>query len=469
MPLRSLDKFLLIGLLILQSNTTYGDNKQNTVPESVANELILISEAASQVILAKQELINSSQRNKQQLFAQAFIDSVKVQYRHSYSKEIDHSQHPYIQALFRSMQSVMEDNRILLLDQNIKDKGLIPATFLVQLSSYFSKRNIPITLKLTGLNQNTINPLNRPNTFEQEAIKQLQHQAKNKITLVQDEQLLFFRPQYFRAQCKSCHQDTSLKNGSFYGGISLTIDLNTPESKASYPTKESQSYSLNKINIAVATHKQHIHQDKNDIKGAWIDYISQLARLIDAKVHFINSPPERLMDMLNKKQVHLAFPVTAHQAQRFNFRVIDGAGLRENPGLCFKQTRFVPFLHSSNLLKRYLILIPNSLKLESFPELKGRQLHTLHGSSYHDRAIQLLSKNRVQAVFVDDSVSMYKESMNKALNLACSSFHGRQSNKHLMAGHALPQKQIDELEMAVRTLGSYNLFFRQQYTNLSNN
>jgi hypothetical protein len=69
----------------------------------------------------------------------------------------------------------MEDNRTLFLDEDISDKGFIPAVYAFQLSRKYSTKGIGIKFKFTNESHKIRNMFNEPDNWEIKAIEHIKN------------------------------------------------------------------------------------------------------------------------------------------------------------------------------------------------------------------------------------------------------------------------------------------------------
>jgi len=179
--------------------------------KSEIEEIAHIYSASMQYIFKQQTLINSQIQQKPNLFGQLFINNVKSTYLKKYNNKHFPGEHNLAtKTLLEVMIEVMEDNKTLLLDQDITFKGFIPAIFAFQISERYSQKGIGIKIKFTNELSRVRNKFNIPDLWEMDAIKQLQ---QHKLTEIYDEKasfrgvasLRYITPVPMSNMCLTCH------------------------------------------------------------------------------------------------------------------------------------------------------------------------------------------------------------------------------------------------------------------------
>lgn len=141
--------------------------------KEIITEVAKIYQASLEYIFNQQSLINSTELRKEKLFGQSFIKDIKKQYNDTFNQPFPNSSEKHVDHLLTLMMLVMEDNRTLLLDNDISVKGFIPAIFAFQLSQKFNKRGVGLNIKFTNLGDRVRNKLNSPDEWEQLALSVL--------------------------------------------------------------------------------------------------------------------------------------------------------------------------------------------------------------------------------------------------------------------------------------------------------
>jgi len=199
---------LLILLLILPLSTLA---LGNTSKKQEIQEIAKIYSASMQYIFKQQTLINHQSQDKEVLFGNKFIDKIKL----TYKKKFNTSSFPdenklTIKVLLEVMVEVMEDNKTLLLDEDIKFKGFIPAIFAFQISEKYSKKGIGLKVKFTNELDRVRNKFNSPDSWEIAAIGKLKQQALSEFYDPKgfykgSESFRYIIPVTMSPMCLTCH------------------------------------------------------------------------------------------------------------------------------------------------------------------------------------------------------------------------------------------------------------------------
>ena len=195
--------FLLLSLFVSAENIT---------PVQVKiKEIAKVYSASMTYIFRQQALINSQTTDKAELFGTQFIDNVKSTYKKKYSSDAFPDEDILaIKTLFEVMIEVMEDNKTLLLDEDITFKGFIPAIFAFQISQRYSQKGIGIKVKFTNELARVRNKFNNPDTWEIDAINKLKAgnlaEYYDENGLFRDKQAnRYIIPVPMSSMCLTCH------------------------------------------------------------------------------------------------------------------------------------------------------------------------------------------------------------------------------------------------------------------------
>ncbi len=174
-------------------------------------EIAKIYSASMQYIFKNQTLINQKNPHKEALFGSNFIKHVKSTYQQNFNtNSFPDEKSLAIKVLLEVMIEVMEDNRTLILDEDINFKGFIPAIFAFQISERYSKKGIGIKVKFTNEADRVRNTFNNPDPWESKAIQKLK---QHKLSEYYDENGLYkgvkssryMIPVTMSAMCLTCH------------------------------------------------------------------------------------------------------------------------------------------------------------------------------------------------------------------------------------------------------------------------
>lgn len=174
-------------------------------------EIAKVYSASMTYIFKKQTLINSQTGDKTELFGEQFVDNVKTTYLQKYNSDAFPDEDILaIKTLLEVMIEVMEDNKTLLLDEDIAFKGFIPAIFAFQISQRYSQKGIGIKVKFTNELARVRNKFNNPDDWETVAIDKLK--AQNLHEYYDDKALFhgkkasrYITPVPMSAMCLTCH------------------------------------------------------------------------------------------------------------------------------------------------------------------------------------------------------------------------------------------------------------------------
>lgn len=182
-----------------------------TSPKSEIQEIAKIYAASMQYIFKQQTLINLQRQDKEALFGEKFIDNIKSMYKTKFNTQhFPDESILTIKVLLEVMIEVMEDNKTLLLDEDIKFKGFIPAIFAFQISEKYAKKGTGLKVKFTNELGRIRNKFNIPDAWEMDAIEKLKRQDLaeyyDKAGLYKGtESFRYIIPVAMSAMCLSCH------------------------------------------------------------------------------------------------------------------------------------------------------------------------------------------------------------------------------------------------------------------------
>ena len=187
-------------------------------------EVSKIYSASMMYIFNNQSLINQTNINnrKAELFGEKFINNIKRTYKTKYkASHFPSDKVPTFKVLLEVMEEVMEDNKTLLLDNDIKFKGFIPAVFAFQISEKYTTKGIGIKVKFTNDAARIRNKFNSPDEWESSAIIKIK---SNNLPEYFDDSVLtkaglsqrYMVPVKMKPMCLTCHgtpKDNSLNQG----------------------------------------------------------------------------------------------------------------------------------------------------------------------------------------------------------------------------------------------------------------
>ncbi len=176
----------------------------------VVSELSQMYRASMTYIFRQQKLINQRGGDKSALFGRTFINNVKQTYKKDFSEAFPKQDHVLKRMLVQVMVEVMEDNRTLITDDDIKAKGFIPAIFAFQISEKLSTKGLGVKIKFTNNTDKVRNKLNTPDEWETKAMDVIQ---RLKLPIYFDHTTTFDgRPSYrhfaqvkLTPMCLACH------------------------------------------------------------------------------------------------------------------------------------------------------------------------------------------------------------------------------------------------------------------------
>jgi len=201
-------KRLILLFILLATSISEAEDISN---KNKIQEIAKVYSASMQYIFKNQTLINNQSQQKEALFGSKFISNVKSTYKKKFITNTFPDENILaIKVLLEVMIEVMEDNRTLILDQDITFKGFIPAIFAFQISERYSKKGIGIKVKFTNDADRVRNKFNTPDPWEMGAIKNLK---QNKLAEYYDENGLYrgtkssryMIPVTMSAMCLTCH------------------------------------------------------------------------------------------------------------------------------------------------------------------------------------------------------------------------------------------------------------------------
>lgn len=222
-------------------------------PEQFMTEVSDLFLASMYFVFKNQKLINQPAVDKSSLFGRPFLKGLRQAYEDKFNKKYSNRNSRLHTALLKAMIDVMEENRTLILDDDISFKGLIPATYAFQLSEKLSRKGIGVKIKFTNSANTVRNQLNLPDPWEIDTMKKFQllnvaSYFDETSTLNNVPSYRYFIPLKLDRFCLDCHGATkqnplnagkdksqwsnidvtgfemeNWKMGDFAGGISMTI------------------------------------------------------------------------------------------------------------------------------------------------------------------------------------------------------------------------------------------------------
>jgi len=196
--------FIILCIKIAQADDVVVHDKESIT------EIAKVYHASMVYIFNKQSLINSSTQNKDGLFGQSFIGKIQSTYKVMFNQPFPKQTDKHISNLLTLMMLVMEDNRTLLLDNDIGFKGFIPAIFAFQLSQKFKERGFGLNIKFTNFEDRVRNKLNSPDYWEENALTTLKERSikevyDNDTSFEGMAALRYMRAVEITPMCLNCH------------------------------------------------------------------------------------------------------------------------------------------------------------------------------------------------------------------------------------------------------------------------
>ncbi len=212
-------KLIPLLLIIMTPNVSWSDSRYSYISESdIETKQLLIEmskmfKAAQVVIFKNLPVINSTTSDKINLFGDNYLKQVKATYQAKFKEPFPKIDHFFKEQLVASMVEVMDENRTLISDTDIKFKGLIPATYASQLSHKFSNLGLGIKIKFTASPELLRNQFNAPDIWEVDTISKFQEKDWVKNTAYFDAAaklygkpaFRYMTPLYHSKMCLGCH------------------------------------------------------------------------------------------------------------------------------------------------------------------------------------------------------------------------------------------------------------------------
>ncbi len=162
---------LLLGFIFLATSvsTSANDEKMKQVVDEISKIYI-----SSMVFLFKNQwLINQKGGDKSELFSDKFISNITRVYEDRYQENFPKADHHAKKMLLQTMIEVMENNRLILIDEDIGFKGVIPATFASQLGRKLAIKGVGLKIKFTRMKEGIRNRANIPDAWESAMIQRV--------------------------------------------------------------------------------------------------------------------------------------------------------------------------------------------------------------------------------------------------------------------------------------------------------
>jgi len=145
----------------------------NIQMKNTINDITKIYMSSMTYIFKSQSIINQKNVDKSAVFGEAFIENIKQTYLVKYNEDFPKEDHIAKKILLQVMVEVMDDNKELILDNEIGFKGVIPATYASQLSAKLATKGIGLTIKFTRTDKGIRNSLNRPDAWESAVMEKI--------------------------------------------------------------------------------------------------------------------------------------------------------------------------------------------------------------------------------------------------------------------------------------------------------
>jgi|GEM_PF-893398 len=452
--MRTLFCFLTIAL----SQTTYAE--EHTIPPE-GIEVINILEAAKDVILSNQSVINGPSSDKYRLFNQHFLVQLKTHYQARFNTPFPPVNTPLLSKLIESILAVMESNRALIYDTKVNEKGLIPAVFMSDLTNILSNSGMSIKMSWTAPNDLLLNELNKPTQWEQNIFAQ--YTRSNSpiqgiyVTQTQGNYRLF-SPLFYHPQCKDCHRRfikytgnamRAIKDGEFAGGITVSFNENAlkpfipDETERQYvPLKNSTN--TTKIRVGISEHASHSKLVESNITGHWVEFLNELETRTHFQFEFIPITSGRLQTALMMDSIDIAFPI--FEADLKNIQHVSRTPLLyENPGFCYLPENFTPFNALSSVWKDKLIIASQGEPIVPFVQANAKNLLKVSGKDVQSRMLNILKMKRADAIYLNDVHSVYRMSSEHYQSLVCNPFTKYSTPLYLAARSSLPKARLNQL------------------------
>jgi len=212
-------KFISLLLILMSVNTAWSEPRYKYTSESdaVTQQLLIemsrMFKSAQVVIFKNLPVINSTTSDKTNLFGDNYMKQVKAAYQAKFKEPFPQIDHFFKEQLVASMIEVMDENRTLISDVDIKFKGLIPATYASQLSHKFSNLGLGIKIKFTASPDLLRNQFNAPDVWEVNTISKFLDEEWDKNTAYFDASaelydkpaFRYMTPLYHSKMCLGCH------------------------------------------------------------------------------------------------------------------------------------------------------------------------------------------------------------------------------------------------------------------------
>ena len=402
-------------------------NEYQSKLEVLGSDTLRILHASKEFIFQNQALINSSDLNKESLFGDSFIQNVKEHYEKKYHEVFPAFDHPIKSHLREAMLAVMENNRALIYDTHLSNKGFIPAVFTSQVSAYLTNSGYPIRLHWTAPKPLLFNPVHEGDEWEKSLFELLAQKTDSQHFYYTNSATEFraFSPLYYGSDCLNCHgaQKKSLSKpgypesnavlGQFAGGVSLSFSIDYAVSFF-----EPSQY---QVLVGVEDYQNQSSVTKKNYYRTWLAYLGRVEKNSTLRFSYVAISRGRMLTALQQGTVDIAFPLFTHEVEGV-LAVLDSPIAYETPGLCYLKENFVPFTGLVESWSTKSIIVAADVAVIPLVTEYATNLTKISGNNLEQRAIELLKLRRADAFYTTDvNTSYYIGSPNYDL-ISCNAF-----------------------------------------------
>ena len=215
------------------------------------------------------------------------------------------------------------------------------------------------------------------------------------------------------------------------------------------------------INIGVIEYPPHINVKGKAGTGKAVDYVKEVLCSVNLEVKITAYPPRRAMAEFKSGRLDLLLPIDGNLS---DIKKLTKPFFHATPGLCFTKEKFVSILSATHRFKGLKVgygagaaVVPDLLQSEA-------KMVPIQGKSPMKRGVEMLMKNRFDAIYHPNPVNVYNLDSPNYDKIACSYFYGHSADVFIAASTKLDgqvYKTIDEAFTKALKKKSYEYYFTQ--------
>lgn len=197
------------------------------------------------------------------------------------------------------------------------------------------------------------------------------------------------------------------------------------------------------LRIAVTEYSPHVYVTNGQVKGPLIEYLKGVFGANYEKLTYVTMPNKRAMLELKKGTIDIMFPF---EQKSSNELTIGEPIFNSVPGICFKKTKFIPFLSAPGALDNLNIGISPTFPLVPIFNHSAVKITVIEGNDVLDRGIQLLLRDRIDGFYHPSPINIYHFRNPLSKKIACSLFYGYSKPIDLALSSRLSNEDIEKVQ-----------------------